>query len=487
MRRIVPMLLVLFLFTPFDALAEKSRDPDLEAAIDSIEPSEVYGYCKRLSSDEFSGRLTGHEGYTGAARWVAERFAEWGLLPAGPDGGFLQSYPSPYTVVDEAAMTLLLPAQDEEGSAKELDLEAGKDFLPQFYTDRGDIEAGMVFAGWGISAPEIGYDDYAGLDVEGKFVLCFRGTPDREDDRYIEHDHHRKRMITAKSYGAVGLIYIYPEPIGSPNGDWIEGFLPAMISEEIADSLLVRRNITAEKLKEDLRTYEKPISFELDVTVRYRVESRHYPEGIGYNVVGYIEGSDEKLRDECLIIGAHLDHCGRHIGFTYYGAQDNASGSAVVMEIARAFSALEKGPKRSVLFALFGGEEKGLEGSYHLVENLPARFGKMDAMFNYDMTGEGDGANCGCTPEPPELEETLREADERVGILRNVWPIRRVGVRSSDFAPFFLAGATCISFFSNGPHLHYHLPEDTIYRVNPDILADIGTLGFITAYRWADR
>jgi hypothetical protein len=481
------MLLVIFLMTPFETQAEKRSDPDLEVALESIEPAEVYGFCKILSSGEFAGRLTGHEGYTGAARWAAERFAEWGLLPAGTDGGFLQPYPSPYTVVDEAAMTIVLPSDDEEESKEELELEAGKDFLPQFYTDSGDVEAGIVFAGWGISAPGLGYDDYAGIDVGGRFVLCFRGTPDREDDRYTEYDHHRKRMVTAKARGAVGLIYIYPEPIGSPNGDWIEGFLPAMISEAIADRLLEDRGVTAERLKEDLRTYKKPISFELGSAARYKVESRHYPDGIGYNVVGWIEGSDKELKDECIVLGAHLDHCGRHIGFTYYGAQDNASGSAVVMEIARAFSMLEQGPKRSVFIALFGGEEKGLEGSYHMVDNFPAIFEKIDAMFNFDMTGEGDGTNCGCTPEPPELGEMLREADGRVGTLKNVWPIKQVGVRSSDYAPFFLEGAACVSFFSNGPHLHYHLPEDTIYRINPDILADIAELGFLTAHGWADR
>lgn len=286
----------------------------------------------------------------------------------------------------------------------------------------------------------------------------------------------------------MGLFYIYAEPIANPNGDWIEGFTPAIISEKVADMILKERGIKSADLRRDLSTYKKPISFPLQSKISFTVESRHYPEGVGYNIVGYVEGSDPKLKTECLVVGGHFDHCGEHMGFLFAGADDNASGSAVVMAMAKAFASLKKKPTRSVVFVLFGGEEMGLMGSTYFANNLPSQFKKIDSMFNFDMVGEGDGAGCAMSAEPEELKTVLEEANEHVKILKRAPRIiRGVGVRSSDYAPFFLKGAACISFISNGPHLYYHLPGDTIYRINPDIMADIARLAFLTGFNWANR
>jgi hypothetical protein len=453
---------------------------DENKAYRTIVPMDAYDYCKKLASDEFAGRLTGDKGYTDAAKWAASKFKEWGLDPLGAKEGYLQPFPSPYTIVDEAAMTLLLPHG-------ELALKAPSDFMPLLFAASGDTTAGLVFAGWGISAPALRYDDYAGIDPAGKFVLCFRGTPDNENAAFEEYDQHRVRMRTAKDKGALGIIYIYDKPNAHPNGDWIEGFMPAMIGEPVADSLFAEKGLTCAAIKKKLDESKKPVSFHLDSRVEYRVASRHFPDGVGYNVVGIVEGSDPKLKNECVVIGAHFDHCGSHMGMIFPGANDNASGSAVVMEIARAFASLETKPRRSVVFALLGGEEQGLIGANYLAEHFPARFAKIAGMFNFDMVGEGDGASCGYTSEPPELLAALEDADRTVKTLRRRWEIKHVGVRSSDFAPFFLKGAPCVACFSNGPHLAYHETGDTIYRINPDILADIARLGFLASFRWANR
>jgi hypothetical protein len=368
-----------------------------------------------------------------------------------------------------------------------VELEPETDFLPMLASDSGDNTAGLVFAGWGIHAPELGYDDYAGLDVGGKFVLCFRGVPDRRDDRFTPHDHHRHRMRTAKEMGALGVFYIYGSPLANPNMDLIEGFTPAIISEKVADRIFAEKNIRSADLRRDLQTYRRPIAFPLASKVHFRVESRHFPEGIGYNVVGYVEGSDPQLKKECLVYGAHFDHCGEHMGLLFPGANDNASGSAAVMEIAQAFAQLKKRPKRSVAFVLFGGEEMGLQGSTYFADHVPQQFNKVDAMFNFDMVGEGDGVGCSLSPEPEALKEALGRADGRVGILRRTRFFRGVGVRGSDFAPFYQKGIPCVSFASNGPHLAYHLSGDTIYRINPDILADTARLAFLAGAHLADR
>ncbi len=462
------------------ALGGEELSKDEQKAFDSIRPMDPYDFCKKLASREFAGRLTGDKGYTDAAKWAASQFKEWGLVPLDAKDAYLQPVPSPYTIVDEAEMSLVLPRGDME-------LAAPGDFMPLLFAASGDTMARVVFAGWGISAPALGYDDYAGIDPAGTFVLCFRGTPDPADTAFEYYDQHRIRMRTAKDKGALGLIYIYDKPNAHPNGDWIEGFMPAMIGEGVADSLFAEKGLACAAIKKSLGETKKPGSFPLGSIVRYRVVSRHFPDGVGYNIVGIVEGSNPKLKNECVVIGAHFDHCGSHLGLIFPGANDNASGSAVVMEIAEAYAALKTKPKRSIVFALFGGEETGLIGANFLAEHFPARFTKIAGMFNFDMVGEGDGASCGYTSEPPELLAALEEADRLVGTLRRKWEIKHVGVRSSDFAPFFLMGAPCVACFSNGPHLAYHETGDTIYRINPDVLADIARLGFLTSYRWANR
>jgi len=485
MQRYFKLISVLiFLVFPFRLVAQDLH-PELGSAWDSIRPMDAYNYCKKMAAAEFAGRLTGHEGYTKAANWAAEKFRQWGLKPINEETGYLQPYPSPYTVVDSARMTLII--KNDNSDQEQIELKLGEDFLPLLFTDSGDQVAELVFAGWGIQAPELNYDDYAGLDVKNKFVLCFRGTPDPGEKGFEKHDHHRYRMELARQLGALGLFYIYPEPIANPNGDWISGFTPAKISEKIADKIFSGKKISSAKLKDDLRLYRKPLSFPLEAQVAYWVVSRHFPKGIGYNIAGYVEGSDPNLRTHCVVIGGHFDHCGEHLGMLFAGANDNASGSAVVMEVAEAASKLERKPKRSLMFVLFGGEEKGLEGSNYFVDNLPEMCSKVDAMFNFDMTGAGDGTRCGYSVGAADLKDIILEADESVKTLRGHWEIKHIGVRSSDYAPFFLKGAVCASFFSTGPHLHYHQTGDTIYRINPDIMADIARLAFLSAFNWADR
>ncbi len=203
-------------------------------------------------------------------------------------------------------------------------------------------------------------------------------------------------------------------------------------------------------------------------------------------MVGFVEGSDPVLKSEFIVIGGHVDHCGRHMGRVFPGADDNASGSACVIAAARAFAALETPPKRSVLFALFGSEERGLIGSHLLADNLPPQAEKVAAMFNLDMEGEGDGVGAVHSPGRTELKDAIERADRCVGAVRRIREFRGVGVRSSDYAPFYLKEIPCIAFWSNGPHLHYHQPGDTIYRINPDMLADVSRLAFLTAYYLAD-
>ena len=478
------VILALLLLVP--SFAATSLPLHLKKAVQNINPMLPYELARTMASPEFAGRLTGHEGYTKAARWAAARFKEWGLKPVDPKNGYLLPYPSPYTIIDKAAMTLLLPEESGQDFQK-VELKPEKDFLPLLYSDSGDRTAELVFVGWGISAPELNYDDYAGVEVKGKFVLCFRGTPDPNRREFQYYDEHRTRMKVAKEKGALGLVYIYPEAQANPNGDWLAGFLPGMITEKTADLIFKEIKSTSAELKKALQTYKRPISFPLKAKLSYSVSSRHFPDGIGYNIAGWVEGSDPKLKKELVVIGGHFDHCGEHLGLLFPGADDNASGSAVVMTLARAFASLNPKPKRSVMFVLFGGEELGLQGSTYFVDHLPSGFNKVVAMFNFDMEGEGDGAWCGISAEARELQEAVEKANQEINIIRGTGVIRNVGVRGSDFASFFLKGIPCASLGSNGPHLAYHGTGDTIFRLNPEIMGKISQVSLLAAYFIADR
>jgi hypothetical protein len=449
-----------------------------------VDPLNAYSLCKTLSAPEFEGRLTGHRGYDRMARWAAFQFEQWGLRPAYQDG-YLQPFPTEVTVVDTAAMTLLLP--DTEGTIREQSLQLGRDFLPLLYTDSATHQGEVVFVGWGIHAPKLGYDDYDGVDLHGRFALCFRGTPQPGDPRWKDHDEHRTRMKLARDKGALGLIYIYEDPIANPNGDWIQGFTPAVIGQKVADQIFKEKGLQSSALRSDLLKYRKPLSFATGSSARVAFKSDHKAAGTGYNIVGMVPGSDPQLDKEYVIVGSHADHCGVHAGLLFPGADDNASGTASVMEAARVLGSPERKPRRSVVFALFGGEESGLKGSEYLASHLPPSLGTLVGMVNIDMSGEGDGTHCGYSPDPPELKKVLDDADALIKTLRGASPIRGVGVQGSDFAPFFARGVPTLSFSSNGPHLQYHRAGDNIYRINPDMLADVSRIALAVAVRLADR
>jgi hypothetical protein len=484
------LIFALVLLAMTTALTAQAPDKDLQRGLALVSPAEAYDIVKTLARPEYRGRLTGDKGYTAAAEWAAKRFAAWGLKPISAKDGYLQPYPSPCTIIDTAEMTVLLPDGPDDpskpASYKDMKLVPEKDFLPLLFSDSGDRTAEAVFAGWAISAPEIGYDDYAGLDVKDKFVLCFRGTPDR-DPKYQPYDEHRTRMKTARDKGALGIIYIYDEIAANPNGDLLKGFTPAEITPKVMDAILRETGSTTAELQKALTTWKRPISFPLRAKIHLAVASRHFPDAIGYNVVGWIEGSDPKLRRECVIVGGHFDHCGEHMGLLFPGADDNASGSATSMEAGKALAALGRKPRRSIVIALFGGEEQGLKGSTYFADHVPEPFVKVAGMINFDMTGEGDGLWGAASAEPEGFRQALEAAGRTVGILRGLATIRGVGVRGSDFAPFFLKGIPAASLGSNGPHLAYHQTGDTIFRINPDITADAAKLAVLAAFAWADR
>ncbi len=158
---------------------------------------------------------------------------------------------------------------------------------------------------------------------------------------------------------------------------------------------------------------------------------------------------------------------------------------SILLKIGRIFASLKVKPKRSIIVALFGAEEMGLKGSGYFSTHIPEQCSKIIGMLNFDMVGEGDGAECDYST--PEIKKILLKAALDAGILRNSRPMEKTGVQSSDFVSFVKQGIPCISFSSNGPYISYHQSGDTLYRLNPEIMADIAVLGFRTGYLLADQ
>lgn len=461
-------------------LAAPPEEPRLARGVAAVSAKEAHALVDAMAGKAFGGRLTGHPQYDAAARWAADRFRALGLKPMDAKAGYLQAFPNPYAVVDKASLQVDLGGETFQAALP-------GDFMPMLYADAGRAKGGLVFAGWGIHAPELGYDDYADLDVKGKYVLCFRGTPER-DAKWTHHDEHRTRMAQAKARGALGLVYIYAEVIANPNGDRIPDFRPAMISEGLADRLLQANGQSVSSLKQKLKATKRPASFPMEGAFDMAVEARHFPKGVGHNIMAVLEGTDPALKEECVVFGAHFDGVGEHMGLLFPGADDNASGSAVVLQIAKAFAKNGLRPRRSVVFALFGSEEQGGHGSEHFAAHLPTPFRKVAAMLNFDGEGAGTKAEASYVTALEATRPLLLRADTE-GLLEDISVTRSVGVRSGDIVPFFRRGWPTIGFSSNGPRpAHsYHMPGDHLGIVNGDIMAGIARLAFRYGFALADQ
>jgi hypothetical protein len=455
--------------------AGQSVDSRLQKGASTISAEQTFGFVKKMASPEFGGRFTGHPKYAAAARWAAGEFKAMGLRPISPTDGYLQPYSSPTGTIDAARLEVIRGATRTTAAIP-------RHFLPMVFSDAGTITAGTVFVGWGIHAPDLGYDDYAGVDVKGKLVLCFRGTPD-SDPKWIPHDAHRYRMKTARDLGAAGLVYIYPEVIVNNNSDLIKGFYQALISEETADQVLADKSTSVAVLKKQLRDTKKPASLALDAVFDMSVKTHYTANATTYNVVGYVEGADPALRSELVVVGAHFDAVGEHVGILFPGADDNASGSAVVMAAAQALAKNDARPKRSVMFVLFSGEEMGSSGAEYFVAHLPAPGKTVVAFLNYDMEGLGDKIGGALSPALLASRSLLDQADAGLGIVGQMSEARGMGNRSGDVAPFFAKGYPIASIMSNGkrPAFSYHLPGDSIEIVQPAFMAKVAQL----TYRWA--
>jgi len=434
-----------------------------------------------LAADEREGRGIGSAGSEAAGVWIETRFRELDLAPAGDAGGYRQ----PFTVEVKVS----------PGSATALEIDgatvAAAGYRPLSFSAPGPVAAEVVAAGWGISATDLGHDDYAGLDVKGKLVLVRRFVPAREAFRGADAERRwgdlRYKAFNARSHGAIGLLVAdLPELApGAPESAPQEAPFPRLRPSEAEDvgipAAVVSRELGARLAAGGVRA-------------RLAVElvREHAP---AFNVVARLEPSAPPLDDRVVILGAHYDHLGRggpaslepDSSEVHNGADDNASGVAAMLEAAHALAARRPELRRTVVFVAFSGEERGLLGSTHFVRRPPPglEIAKAAAMFNLDMVGRlrDETLTVFGVDTAVEWKQTLEDACARH---RLVCKQNGDGYGPSDHTAFYAADVPVLFLFT-GTHDQYHRPSDDAERLNATGGAKIAALVSDLAFGVAER
>ncbi len=459
----------------------------------SISSHTLLDYVRELSSAKYQGRLTGTAGYDAAARWAADLLASWRIKPAGDGGGYLQRFPNPYTVVlPGARLAMLIPVGGGGTVAKPYLYE--QEFFPGSTSDSGTVTAEVVYAGYGVTAPELDYDEYAGIDVRGRIVLVepeVPVSPDRDPElfrKWRPYSFHDYKVRNAKEHGAAGMVYDYL--IVNPNCAFQKGFILTYVGRSVVDDLFVGTGKKHEELLQRIRADLRPASFATGKTMTLGNVTEHHPEGTGSNVVAWLEGSDPASKREAIVVGAHLDHLGMNPELMP-GANDNASGVAVLLGAAEALAKSPAPLKRSIVFLLFGAEEQGVRGSEYYVAHPFIPNGQVKGFLNLESVGRGERITAGAGRNYPDLREFI-ERNNRRYIHRPLTATQFPNLARPrlDAAHFMWAGVPTISFGTGGgkplPYATYHTTRDTPEIINPEILEDLARLVFLSTVEMAD-
>ncbi|MDZ7375644.1 MAG: M28 family peptidase, partial [candidate division KSB1 bacterium] len=350
------------------------------------------------------------------------------------------------------------------------------DFHLYFNSGSGKVTAEVIFVGFGISEPQKGWDDYAGIDVAGKIVLIYRGTPSDGQDWSAENERDYKMQQAAKHEAAALLMFERDWAIrgGTIHEDGYFPQLPALsVSKKVALDIFRGTYRQLDHVIRDLA--KKPGSFATGKIMSIEAQVDKIEPGVGENVIGILLGNDPILKDEFIVIGAHMDHNGLGTsGFGYFGADDNASGTATVMELARVFASRKSDLRRSLVFIAFGGEEQGLRGSKFFATNPTVPVEKICLMINFDMVGQGNGGAGfgGRNYFPGIVSEMIGALSD--SIQKKFSAGRAGGMWGSDHAHFIEQGIPDFTFYSTGDHPFYHQFEDDPSQINPQSLQFVG-------------
>ena len=448
-------------------------------SVPQADPSRYLNDIKSLSSPEMEGRGAGTKGLTRAQHLIEKRYKELGLEPAGVNG-----YAQPFTVVTGARLKHDNHfVAEAAGSKRELKID--EDFVPFSFSASGQVAAPLVFAGYGATADEFHYDDYAGLDVKDKIVVVLRYEPSGFAEKsgnhgLTQHSQLVSKAINARNHGAKAVIVVNGKlgdgeedlltRFGSVSGPENIGVVMVQVKNAAAESWFQSAGKSLKDVQDHINSGTKPDSFAfpdtLHLSLHIDIETTRATVN---NVLAWLPGQT----DEYVVIGAHYDHLGRgnfdslapsQIGQIHPGADDNASGTAGVLELARVLAPQRGQLKRSILFMDFAGEELGLLGSAAWVKDPTHPLTKAVAMLNMDMIGRikddkvyVGGVGTGSTFKAV-LEQAQKETPFKIEYSAG-------GYSSSDHTSFVTKKIPVLFFFS-GLHSDYHKPSDTWDKIN---------------------
>ena len=458
----------------------------------NIYPNELEDHVRFLSSDELKGRMTGSEGDSLAALYIRDRLQMAGLEPLTGDG--FQRFGVSDKVAAGKRNFLSVGGQSFDPEA---------DISPFSFSETAELTAEVVFAGYGfrISNDSINWDDYRDLDVKGQWVLMLRGDPEpnKSVSGFIPFNGDRDKAMLAKDMGAAGVLMV-SGPVNDnsdtfgqlSNEAWPVGIPVLRIKRNVADRILSAKGKTTAGLETEINTSHRSTVFATGVEVNAGSEVR-VERSATRNVVMVLNGEDENLRDEYLIIGGHYDHLGMgssssRAGDTvavHHGADDNASGVAGFIEIAEKFALTDNGNRRSIIFAGFSGEESGLLGSKYFTENPPVDLSKVNAMINLDMVGrlsDSGSLQVGGIGTSPILKEMIVSLVDTNSIRLS---LSEEGSGPSDHSAFYGKDIPVL-FFTTGAHLDYHTPSDTWEKLNYPGMASVSDIVFNVAEKLAN-
>ncbi|GAB4285933.1 MAG: hypothetical protein Kow0068_11450 [Marinilabiliales bacterium] len=455
----------------------------LNNLINNIKASELFEIVDTLSSKEMRGRLSGTEGYNKAAIYASKIFKDLNLKPITKEG-YYQFFNIECNEIKE-------PCYISDETTK---FKLGTDFVCRGFTGSGNIASEVVFCGYGIKNGEY-YNDYANIDVNGKIVLIFKQNPDwkinNEDWKYVDI---RQKVALARDNGAIGVLFVSvynngnpQKPIGSVmagKGEHLSNIPQVHITPEVANNFLKNTGFEIYQLQTLIDSNKKPKSLQTGRICSMNINAKYTPSAKTMNVGAIMEGTDSLLKNEYVIICAHLDHVGTQgDSLMFPGANDNASGSAGVLQIAKAFVNSGIQPKRSIIFLLFASEEHGLDGSEYFADNMPVPVEQVTAMLNMDCIAYGDSIRVGCGKSFPKLWNIAKTSDDKF-IKRMVDATWSGG--GADATAFFNKKIPTLYFVTTNSYKYLHLPGDKPETLNLPLFESIVKLAAITLYNIAD-
>ena len=493
-------LLVLFCFqlAPTFSVAKEGQETRV------IRGEKLLRIVQDLASPEMEGRAAGTAGEANAAKYISREFRRIGLEPLKSLGGYFQRF--------EVITGLKL------GPSNHLKLEIpneikayspGVSFNPFGFSDEGTISGKVVFAGYGISAAELRYDDYAGIEVKDKIVLVMTHEPQEKNPNSpfrapeaFRYTDIRYKVWNAREHGAKGIIII-TDPNNHRNqkeqlfalrggGSASAGIIAVNVLREVAETLLRRAEKRLSDLQRHIDETLSPSSVQVaDTRVHLKVDLIR-KQGHAENVIGVLPGGDPNLRDEAIVLGAHYDGLGRggegslapdlH-GKIHPGADDNASGVAGIISLAEAFA--RGGAKRTLIFVAFSAEELGVLGSAAYVKHPPWPLEKTYAMINLDMIGRPKSGRLYVlgVDSTKEFRPLLNELAAASGL--------KLALSGDAFGPSdhtsFYARGKPVLMFHTGPHSDYHRPSDTAQKIDAEGLEKVVRFTFKLAAELAQR